>query len=105
MNHLHTFSIVARDPNTGHLGVAVQTHWFGVGALCPWVEAGVGAIATQSMVERSYGPCGLDLLREGKTAKEALEELLSHDDQRELRQVAMVDSLGNVATHTGKRWL
>jgi len=103
MNHLHTFSIVARDPNNGYLGVAVQTHWFGVGALCPWVEAGVGAIATQSMVERSYGPCGLDLLREGKTAGETLEELLSRDDQHELRQVAMVDLLGNVATHTGKR--
>lgn len=103
MNLLHTFSIVARDPKNDQMGVAVQTHWFGVGALCPWVEADVGAIATQSMVERSYGPCGLDLLREGKTAPEVLEELLSHDDQRELRQVAMVDSFGNVATHTGNR--
>jgi uncharacterized Ntn-hydrolase superfamily protein len=103
MNHLHTFSIVARDPKNGQLGIAVQSHWFGVGALCPWIEAGVGAIATQSMVEISYGPWGLDLLRKGKTAEEVLQELTARDDQRELRQVAIVDSLGNVATHTGNR--
>ncbi len=103
MDFLHTFSITARDEQTGQLGVAVQSHWFAVGALCPWVEAGVGAIATQSMVEVSYGPLGLELLRSGKSADDTLRELLSRDDGRELRQVALVDAQGRAAVHTGRR--
>src|SRR5512137_1552366 len=76
---VHTYSIVARDPATGELGVAVQSHWFSVGALVPWAEAGVGAVATQSFVEPSYGPLGLDLIRAGRTAPEALAGLLRSD--------------------------
>ena len=99
----HTFSIVARDPITGDMGVAVQSHWFSVGSVVTWAEAGVGAIATQSMAEVSYGPLGLDLLRGGKTAGQALKALLATDEGRELRQVAMVDVNGEIATHTGNR--
>ena len=99
----HTFSIVARDPLTGSLGVAVQSHWFSTGSLVTWAEAGVGAIATQSMVEVSYGPLGLESMRAGKSATETLEKLLTADTGRDLRQVAMVDHAGCVATHTGKR--
>jgi uncharacterized Ntn-hydrolase superfamily protein len=98
----HTYSIVARDPETGELGVAVQSHWFSVGAGVSWAEAGVGAVATQSFVEVSYGPLGLDLMRAGKTAPEALKALLAADAHPEVRQVAMVDRHGNVAVHTGK---
>jgi uncharacterized Ntn-hydrolase superfamily protein len=94
-------SIVARDPATGDLGVAVQSHWFSVGSIVTWAEAGVGAIATQSFVEISYGPLGLDLMRAGKTAPEALSALLSIDPNADVRQVAMVDVNGNVAVHTG----
>ncbi len=99
----HTFSIVARDPFTGNFGVAVQSHWFSVGSVVPWAEAGVGAIATQAMAEISYGPLGLDLLRGGKSAGQALKALLEIDEGSELRQVAMVDAKSEVATHTGKR--
>ena len=101
-NLAHTFSIVARDPQNGQLGVAVQSHWFAVGTLCPWAEAGVGAIATQSLVDPSYGALGLNLLRIGRSAEEALAELLGKDNNRENRQVAIIDSNGHVATHTGK---
>ena len=103
MAFLHTYSIVARDEKTGQLGVAVQSHWFAVGSLCPWVEAGVGAIATQSMVEPAYGPRGLDALRSGKPAEQVLQELLVEDEGRELRQVAIVDTRGQIAVHTGTR--
>jgi uncharacterized Ntn-hydrolase superfamily protein len=103
MAFLSTFSIVARDPATGELGVAVQTHWFAVGTLCPWIEAGVGAVATQSMVEPAYGPGALELMRQGCDAKQALKKLLGDDADRELRQVAVVDMKGNVAAHTGTR--
>jgi uncharacterized Ntn-hydrolase superfamily protein len=99
----HTFSIVARDPVTGDLGVAVQSHWFSVGSVVTWAEAGVGAIATQALAEVSYGPLGLDLLRGGKKAGQALKALLTTDEGSELRQVAMVDASGDVATHTGDR--
>jgi uncharacterized Ntn-hydrolase superfamily protein len=99
----HTFSIVARDPVTGAVGVAVQSHWFSTGSLVTWAEAGVGAIATQSMVEVSYGPLGLDSLRAGTNATKTLEVLLANDEGRDLRQVAMIDNTGLVATHTGKR--
>jgi len=98
----HTYSIVARDPDTGQLGVAVQSHWFSVGPLVPWVEAGVGAVATQSFVEVSYGPLGLALMKAGKSAPEALKALLEIDQNRDVRQVAMIDNQGKVSAHTGK---
>ncbi len=96
-----TYSIVARDPQTGDLGVAVQSHWFSVGSVVSWAEAGVGAVATQSFVDPGYGPLGLSLMRAGKAAPEALAALLAADAQREVRQVGMVDAMGGLATHTG----
>jgi uncharacterized Ntn-hydrolase superfamily protein len=99
----HTYSIVARDSKTGDLGVAVQSHYFSVGPVVPWAEPGVGAVATQSLVEISYGPKGLELMRQGMAAPDALGELLKKDDQREVRQVAMVDARGRVAAWTGPR--
>jgi uncharacterized Ntn-hydrolase superfamily protein len=99
---VHTFSIVARDPATGELGVAVQSHWFSVGSIVAWAEAGVGAIATQSFVDPSYGKNGLDLMRGGKSAPDTLKELLAKDDGREVRQVAMIDAQGRVDAWTGK---
>jgi len=99
---VHTFSIVARDPVTGELGVAVQSHWFSVGSIVPWAEAGVGAIATQSFVDPSYGKLGLELMRAGKTGPEALKALLAGDEGRDVRQVAMIDARGNVDAWTGK---
>lgn len=98
-----TYSIVARDPVTGDFGVAVQSHWFQVGPIVPWAEAGVGAVATQSFVLPDYGPKGLQLMKEGKSAREALDLLLSQDPQQEVRQVAMVDAQGRVATWTGPK--
>jgi len=98
----HTYSIVARDPATGEMGVAVQSHYFSVGPIVSWAEAGVGAVATQSLVLVDYGPKGLDLMRQGKTAREALDELLAADSSSAVRQVSMVDAHGNVAAHTGK---
>ena len=89
---VHTFSIVARDPNTGELGVAVQSHWFSVGSIVAWAEAGVGAVATQSFLDPSYGKNGLDMMRAGKSAPDTLKELLGKDDGREVRQVAMIDA-------------
>jgi len=98
-----TYSIVAHDPHTGQLGVAVQSHYFSVGSCVPWVEAGVGAVATQSMIEQSYGPLGLDRMREGQTPTEALVALVAADDGSALRQVGMVDATGAAAAHTGER--
>jgi uncharacterized Ntn-hydrolase superfamily protein len=98
----HTFSIVARDPNTGELAVAVQSHWFSVGTVVAWGEAGVGVVATQSFVNKSFGMRGLNLLRDGRTPEQALNILLSDDSAREVRQVAILDTQGRVATHTGK---
>jgi uncharacterized Ntn-hydrolase superfamily protein len=97
----HTFSIVARDSSTGEMGVAVQSHYFSVGPIVPWAEAGVGAVATQSLVLVDYGPRGLDLMRSGLTARQALDSLLKADTNSAVRQVAMIDAHGNVATHTG----
>ena len=99
---VNTYSIVARDSATGQLGVAVQSHWFSVGSIVTWAEAGVGAVATQSFVEPSYGPLGLALLRSGKTAEQALTALLAGDAHPAVRQVAMVDAAGRVAVHTGE---
>lgn len=100
---VHTYSIVARDPQTGEMGVAVQSNWFSVGSLVSWAEAGVGAIATQSFVNPSFGPHGLDLLRSGKTAQEVLKVLIDSDEGRDVRQLAIVDARGNAAAHTGKK--
>jgi uncharacterized Ntn-hydrolase superfamily protein len=99
----HTFSIVARDPKTGELAVAVQSHWFSVGTSVSWGEAGVGVVATQSFTNKSFGLRGLALLKSGKTAQQTLDELLANDDAREVRQVAILDNQGRVATHTGKK--
>jgi len=100
---VHTFSIVARDPATGELGVAVQSHWFSVGPIVPWIEAGVGAVATQSFVDPSYGKLGLDLMRAGKSAPDALKALVAGDAASDVRQVAMIDAQGHVAAHTGAK--
>lgn len=96
-----TYSIVARDPATGELGVAVQSHWFSVGSNVSWAEAGVGAVATQSFIDPAYGPLGLQLMRAGRAAPDTLKALLAGDAQRDVRQVGMVDAQGRVATHTG----
>lgn len=98
---VNTYSIVARDAETGQMGVAVQSHWFAVGQIVPWAEAGVGAIATQSFVDPSYGKLGLDLLRAGKSAPDALRALLAGDPSCQVRQVAMVDPSGSVVSFTG----
>jgi uncharacterized Ntn-hydrolase superfamily protein len=100
---VHTFSIVARDPVTGELGVAVQSHWFSVGSVVPWAEAGVGAVATQSFVDPTYGKLGLDLMRAGRSAPDALKALLAGDDGRDVRQVAMIDTQGRVDAWTGAK--
>ena len=93
---VHTYSIVARDPATGQLGVAVQSHWFSVGSIVSWAESGVGAVATQSFVDPAYGPRGLDRMRGGESAPEALAALVAADEGREVRQVAMVDAEGPI---------
>jgi uncharacterized Ntn-hydrolase superfamily protein len=99
----HTYSIVARDAKTGEMAVGVQSHWFSVGTAVPWVEAGVGVVATQSFVNKSFGLKGLELLKQGKTPQEALDILLAEDEGREVRQVSILDAQGRVATHTGKQ--
>jgi len=99
----HTFSIVAVDESTGQIGAAVQSHWFSVGSIVTWAEAGVGAVATQSLVNVSFGPRGLSLLKEGKTVGDVLDLLLSDDEGREFRQVAIIDYKGNVSTFTGNK--
>ncbi|MDB4953823.1 MAG: Zn-dependent protease [Myxococcales bacterium] len=99
----HTFSIVARDPVTGDLGVAVQSHWFSVGAMVTWAEPGIGAIATQSFVEPSYGPKGLALMHDGVAAPEAMQQLIAADKQSDVRQLGFIDAQGHAATHTGAK--
>ena len=97
-----TYSIVARDPTTGELGVAVQSHWFAVGPIVPWVRPGVGAVATQSIAEPAYGPRALDRVQaNGVGARATLDVLLGEDELSRFRQVAIVDAHGEVATHTG----
>src|SRR5436853_6404161 len=95
-----TFSIVARDGATGQMGIAVASRYFSVGSVVPWAEANVGAVATQADVNVGYGPKGLDLLREGLSAKQALDRLLQEDtcEGKDGRQVTIVDAHGNVAT-------
>jgi uncharacterized Ntn-hydrolase superfamily protein len=96
-----TYSIVARDPATGELGVAVQSRAFAAGAACPWARPGVGAVATQSFSERGYGPRGLDLMAAGRAPEAALAELVAQDERRDFRQVAFVAADGHTAAHTG----
>jgi uncharacterized Ntn-hydrolase superfamily protein len=97
----HTYSIVARDPATSELGIAVESHYFAVGAVVPWAEAGVGAVATQALVDPAYGKLGLDLMRAGKSAPGTLAGLVASDTANAVRQVAMVDAQGRAAAHTG----
>jgi len=98
-----TYSIVARDKETGEFGVAVQSHYFQVGPVVPWALAGVGAVATQSQVNVSYGPVGLEMLKAGCTAQQTLDALRAGDPLAEVRQCAIVDASGNVAAHTGAK--
>ena len=98
---ISTFSIVGFDPENGDLGIAVQSKFFAVGAVVPWAEAGVGAIATQSWANTTYGPRGLQLLKIGLSAEQTLEHLIKDDNVRESRQVGIVDASGNVSHFTG----
>lgn len=97
----NTYSIVARDPVTGDLGVAVQSHYLAVGAVAPWAESGVGAVATQSAVETSYGPKGLALMKGGVSAPDAMAQLIAADKGSATRQLGFVDAQGQAASHTG----
>lgn len=99
----HTYSIVARDPETGEMAVGVQSHWFSVGTAVPWAEAGVGAVATQSFVNISFGTRGLSLLKAGMSPQQALDSLLATDEGREYRQVAIIDKEGRAAAFTGAK--
>ncbi|MFX1379242.1 MAG: DUF1028 domain-containing protein [Promethearchaeota archaeon] len=99
----HTYSIVARDSETGEMGVGVQSHWFSVGSVVSWGEAGVGVVATQSLVNKSFGLRGLDLLKQGKSPQEAIAFLISDDEGRDVRQLAILDTQGRIATHTGSK--
>jgi uncharacterized Ntn-hydrolase superfamily protein len=99
----HTYSIVARDPETGDIGVAVQSCYFSVGSEVAWAEAGVGAVATQSFVNHSFGPEGLRLLKKGHAVAEVLDKLIADDEMRDQRQVAIIDKQGNAATWTGPK--
>ncbi len=96
-----TYSIVARDPETGRFGIAVQSHYLGVGPVVPWLEAGVGAVATQASVNVSFGPIGLELLRAGRSAAEVVAAVLASDDRPQVRQLGVVDASGRAAAHTG----
>ncbi|RXI96722.1 DUF1028 domain-containing protein [Anaerobacillus alkaliphilus] len=98
-----TFSIVGFDPKTEELGIAVQSKFLGVGAVVPWAKAGVGAVATQSYANTTYGPRGLELMAAGKSAQETIDILTSDDEDRSLRQVGIVDGKGNAATFTGEK--
>jgi len=98
-----TYSIVARDPDTGDLGVAVQSHWFSVGSIVTWAQPGVGAVATQANAEVTYGPGALALMADGVPAPDALARLVAADPGGPSRQVAVVDALGRVGAHTGPK--
>jgi uncharacterized Ntn-hydrolase superfamily protein len=96
-----TYSIVARDPQTGRFGIAVQSHYLGVGPVVPWLEAGVGGVATQASVNIAFGPIGLELLRSGMTAEQTVAALLAGDTSPQIRQLGVVDAEGRAAAHTG----
>jgi uncharacterized Ntn-hydrolase superfamily protein len=98
-----TYSIVARDPETGRFGVAVQSHYLGVGPVVPWLEAGIGAVATQARANTSFGPVGLELLRAGRTAGEVVAALVASDDHADQRQLGVVDAWGGAAAYTGSQ--
>jgi len=98
---VHTYSIVARDAETGQLGVAVESHYFSVGSVVTWAEAGVGAVASQSLADPAYGKLGLDLMRAHRSAPDTLAGLVASDPMSAVRQVGMVDAEGRVASHTG----
>ena len=100
---ISTFSIVGFEPENGDLGIAVQSKFFAVGAVVPWAEAGVGAIATQSWANTTYGPRGLQLLKIGLSAEQTLEHLIKDDNDRESRQVGIVDASGNATHFTGNK--
>ncbi len=102
LSPVSTFSIVGYDPSNGDLGIAVQSKFFAVGAVVPWAEAGVGAIATQSWANTTYGPRGLELLKIGLTAKQTLDHLIKDDSGKKTRQVGIVDANGDVANYTGE---
>jgi uncharacterized Ntn-hydrolase superfamily protein len=99
---VHTYSIVAYDAETGELGVAVQSHYFSVGSVVTWAEAGVGAVATQSIADPAYGKLGLDLMRAGRSAPDTLAGLVASDPMSAVRQVGIVDAHGRAAAHTGR---
>ncbi|MBN1406539.1 MAG: DUF1028 domain-containing protein [Calditrichaceae bacterium] len=99
----HTFSIIAIDKEAGEIGVAVQSHWFSVGSIVAWAEPGIGAIATQSLVNVSFGPRGLELLKSGIAPQNALQELLSTDEGKAFRQVSIINTAGEVAAYTGEK--
>lgn len=99
----HTFSIVARDPATGQMAAAVQSHWFSVGTSVIWGKSGVGVVATQSFIRKSYGPLGLQLMQEGKSPQEALNKLTAEDAARDVRQVAFLNTRGQSAVYTGSK--
>ncbi len=100
---VHTYSIVARDSITGEMAAGVQSHWFSVGSVVSWGEAGIGVVATQSFVDKSYGPKALSLIKQGYTAQQALDSLSKADPGVDVRQVAVIDARGNIAAHTGKK--
>lgn len=99
----HTYSIVAYDSEIGDMGVAVQSHWFSVGTIVSWGEAGVGVVATQSFVNPSFGPRGLEMLKQGKTPQQIVDELIASDEGRDFRQLAVLDAKGNAASFTGQK--
>ena len=97
----HTYSIVAFDPETGQMGVAVQSHWFSVGSIVSWGEAGVGVVATQSFVNPDFGPDGLAMMKHGISPQKALDSLIKSDEGRKFRQVALLNAKGETASYTG----
>ncbi len=99
----HTYSIVAVDKNRGEIGAAVQSHWFSVGSTVPWAEAGVGAVATQSFVNPSFGPQGVELLKQGLSPEQVVGRLVASDAGREMRQLAVIDRHGRAFAFTGRR--
>lgn len=103
--NIATFSIVAFDSKTKELGVAVQSKFLAVGSIVPWAKAGVGAVATQAKGNPTYGPKGLSLLKEGKSPEKVIELLLENDDEKEYRQLGIIDATGNTANFTGEECL